>query len=62
MDEVFTVEEVATRLKLNADSVRRLLRNKQLPGIKVGAREWRVSSSALSKFIETGSVPAKVKK
>jgi excisionase family DNA binding protein len=39
MDEIFTVDEAAARLKLNADTIRRLLRNEQLPGVKIGARE-----------------------
>ena len=34
--EVLTVEEVAEILKVNIDTVRRLLRQGDLPGVKVG--------------------------
>src|SRR5436309_12225825 len=59
MDEIFTVDETVAKLKLNADNIRRLLRNEQIPGIKIGAREWRISAKALQVFIDHGGTPDK---
>lgn len=50
-DELFTVEEVAQKLKLHPDTVKRLLRTKELTGYKI-LREWRVKQSDLDKFLE----------
>jgi len=50
-DELFTVEEVAQKLKLHTDTVKRLLRTGQLTGYKI-LREWRVKQSDLDKFME----------
>lgn len=45
-----TIEEAATLLRMHPDTVRRLLREKRLPGKKVG-REWRISQEVLDKFL-----------
>jgi excisionase family DNA binding protein len=58
-DELLTVEEAAGRLKMHPVTVRRLLREGNLPGRKVGARQWRVSAAALREFIETGKPASK---
>ncbi|MDR3739312.1 MAG: helix-turn-helix domain-containing protein [Terracidiphilus sp.] len=57
-DELLTVEEAAARLKMHPVTVRRMLRAGQLPGRKVGARQWRVSAAALRAYIEGGPKPA----
>lgn len=49
--EVLTVEEVAEILKVNIDTVRRLLRQGELPGVKVG-RHWRVEREALRAYLQ----------
>jgi excisionase family DNA binding protein len=41
-DELLTVKEVAARLKLNPQTVRRWIRSGRLRGVRVGARGWRV--------------------
>ena len=49
-DELLTVEEAAKRLKMHVGTVRRLLRDKRLPGVKVGPRQWRVPDAALQEY------------
>jgi len=62
-DELLTVEQAAERLQMHPDTVRRLLRDGQLPGRKIGARQWRISADALKSYIEGGSQgPAKTAK
>ncbi|MFZ3129733.1 MAG: helix-turn-helix domain-containing protein [Desulfosporosinus sp.] len=39
--ELMKVEEVAEYLKVNPEVVRRWLREKKLPGYKIG-KEWRI--------------------
>jgi len=45
-----TIEEAAQLLRIHPDTVRRLLREKRLPGKKIG-REWRISQEALDNFV-----------
>lgn len=47
----YTIEEVAEMLKVNPESVRRWVRSKQLPAIKLGGKYIRVEASDLSRFI-----------
>lgn len=49
--ELMTVEEVATYLKVHPEVVRRWLREKKLPGLKVG-KEWRIAKEDLDKYLE----------
>ena len=57
-DELLTVEQAAERLQMHPDTVRRLLRDSQLPGRKIGARQWRISADALKAYVEGGQAPA----
>ncbi|HWQ96469.1 MAG TPA: helix-turn-helix domain-containing protein [Clostridia bacterium] len=50
-DELLTPEESATVLKIHVDSVRRLLRQKKLPGVKIGGG-WRIPKAALRSMLE----------
>jgi|GraSoiStandDraft_57_1057295.scaffolds.fasta_scaffold1061706_1 excisionase family DNA binding protein len=51
-EEVYlTAEEVATKLRLSPETVMRLLRQKKLPGFKVGGT-WRISQKDLEHYIE----------
>lgn len=59
-DELLTPEESATFLKMHVDSVRRLLRQGALPGVKVGGG-WRIPKDALRSML-AGQKPAKGKK
>jgi excisionase family DNA binding protein len=57
-DEVpllLTVEEVAGLLRLHQNSVKRLLREGKLAGIKAG-RAWRIRREALLAFLNAGGV------
>lgn len=52
---VFTVEEVAERLRCSVPTVRHLLATGQLKGNNVGTAgrsHWRVSSAQLSDYLE----------
>jgi len=60
-DELLTVDQAAERLQMHPDTVRRLLREGQLPGRKIGARQWRVSASALKAYVEGGNKSAGTK-
>ena len=51
-DELLTVEEAADRIKMHPVTIRRLLREGQLPGRKVGVRQWRISAASLKAFME----------
>jgi excisionase family DNA binding protein len=45
-DELLTVDEAATLLKVDVETVRRWLRSGHLRGLKFG-RMWRIPASAL---------------
>ena len=47
---LITTREIASRLKLNVEVVRRKLRNGDIKATKVG-RLWRVSDEELQKYI-----------
>jgi excisionase family DNA binding protein len=49
-DALLTPEESAKYLKMHVDSVRRLLRNDKLPGVKVGGG-WRIPKKALDDML-----------
>ena len=59
-DRLLTVEEVAERLGVNQDTVRRWIRNQELEAIDLGGRAgYRVTESALEKFIRNRIRPAR---
>jgi excisionase family DNA binding protein len=51
-DEYLTVEEAAAKLKIHPRTIRRLLVDGKLPGVKFGARQWRIPVSALERGVE----------
>jgi excisionase family DNA binding protein len=51
MEELFTVVEVAERLKVPQRTVKRWLVSGQLRGLKAG-RKWRVKPSAIEAFLQ----------
>lgn len=53
-DEYLTSEDVAGKLKMHIRTVRRLLATGELPGKKIGGKEWRISAAALRSYIEDG--------
>jgi excisionase family DNA binding protein len=52
--ELLTVEQAAEKLQMHVGTIRRLLRDKRLPGVKIGLRQWRISADALKQFVEKG--------
>lgn len=51
--DLLTPEESAKYLRMNVDSVRRLLRTGKLPGVKVGG-VWRIRMTALDEMLVVG--------
>lgn len=47
--DFLTVEEVATELRLSVETVKRMLRNDDMPGYKVG-REWRIDKTEYAEW------------
>ena len=54
MDELLTVKEVAKKLRLSEEAVRRLLRSKRLRGYTVQG-SWRVKLEDLNEYLERQS-------
>ncbi len=53
MDKLMTVEQVADRLQVNEQTVRRWLREGELMGVPFGGRTgWRVSEEDLQAFLD----------
>ncbi len=50
--EYLTADQVAEKLQMHPRTVRRLLANGELPGKKVGGKEWRISAAALKAYME----------
>jgi excisionase family DNA binding protein len=52
-DRLLTVSEVAERLRLNPETIRRMLRDGRLIGFRIGADSagWRVTEADLNAFI-----------
>ena len=50
-NDVLTPKEAAELLRLNLDTVRRLLRQGRLPGRKVGPRQWRILRVDLEEYL-----------
>ncbi len=54
-DPLWTVDEVANYLRLNAETVRAMARQRKLPSIKVGGRVWRFKIKEIKDWLnETG--------
>jgi excisionase family DNA binding protein len=60
MEELFTVMEVAERLKVRQRTVKRWLLSGQLHGLKAG-RKWRVKPSAIERFLQDSAEMAQMK-
>ena len=57
-DELLTVPEVARRLRLNPETVRRWLRQGKIKGSLMGGDRggWRVAASEVERFLQAGGV------
>jgi excisionase family DNA binding protein len=51
MEELFTPEETAAKLKVPMRTVKRWLQSGRLQGVKAG-RKWRVREDAVEAFLE----------
>jgi len=57
--ELLTVDEVAARLRLNPQTVRRWIRRGTLPATKIGRKEWRIRADDLEQRLgEPGDTAA----
>ena len=55
-DELLTPEAAAEFLQMHVDSVRRLLRSRKLPGVKVGGG-WRIPRASLRAMLSGQPAP-----
>lgn len=56
-DKLLTVEQAAEKLQMHPATIRRYIRDGQISGVRLGARQWRISAAALKAFIEKGGAP-----
>jgi excisionase family DNA binding protein len=56
--EYLTPGEVADKLRIHERTVRRLLADGKLPGLRIGSKKWRISAATLKAYIEGGEQPA----
>jgi len=54
--DLLTVKEVAQRLKVNPQTVRRWIRAGLIPASRVGRRQWRVRGDDMERRTEPGPV------
>lgn len=57
MAEIYTPDEIAEKLKISEQTVRRYLREKKIKGFKLG-NSWRVKEKDLLEFID-GQIASK---
>lgn len=53
---LITTQDAARILGLSSFTVRRLLREGNLPGVKVGKRQWRIRLSDLNDYLAPSSI------
>jgi len=51
-DDLMTIEQVAERLQLHPDTVRRYIREKKLAAIRLSSTNMRVRKSELDRFLK----------
>jgi excisionase family DNA binding protein len=51
-DEFLTVEQVAERLQMHPDTIRRYIRQKKMRAVRISPTNVRIRRSDLEKFIE----------
>lgn len=56
--DLITPKEAADLLRLNVETVRWLLRTGQLPGCKVGPRQWRTRRADLDAYLHPARTDA----
>ncbi len=58
MENLYSVEETAEKLKIHPETMRKYIRERRLAAVKIG-REWRVRESDLRDFVNARVIPAK---
>lgn len=48
---MLTINEVAKRLTVSRDTIRRMIDRGELVAIKVGLRQWRIEEAELERYI-----------
>lgn len=51
VDQLYTPDEVAIQMRVGVHVIRRLLRNGELQGVKIGGR-WKVPPSAIEAYLK----------
>lgn len=59
-DEIYTVQEVATKLKITRKGVYDLMRDGRLAYVQIGLRQRRITETALRAFLQSGQRGAAV--
>jgi excisionase family DNA binding protein len=49
--EYYSADEVAEKLNLHPRTVRRMLNNGQLPGVRFGSRQWRIPHALFEEYV-----------
>lgn len=57
-DELYTVKEVATKLRVHRMTVYRLIRSGRLPGLRISERGLRVTAAAYAAYLASTEVKA----
>jgi excisionase family DNA binding protein len=52
LEEFYTLQEIADMLKMHIETVRELVRKKELTAYKIGKRDYRVKKSDFDKFMQ----------
>ncbi len=52
MEEVYTVQEVAQRLRVSERTVRNWIESGELPAFPIGKRGYRISKADLQAFVD----------
>ncbi len=51
-DEIYTFDEVLQILKTSKQQLRKLLKNGEIKGFKLGTYKWRIPKKALDNYIK----------
>ena len=51
-DEIYTFDEVLQILKTSKQQLRKLLKNGEIKGFKLGTYKWRIPKKALDTYIQ----------
>lgn len=54
IEKLYTVEQIAEHLMMNASVVRRWLQEGKIKGIKLGHKGWRIRESELLRLVNQG--------